>query len=204
MKKLLIVEDHELTRAGLELLFFENKKFKIVKFLDHGQAVIPFLTTSQLNVDIVILDLDLPDMNGVSLLAELIDKNDMTVLVLTGQQETKAIQLALDLGASAVVSKADDTKHLIEGLIKVNIGQIYKSPTIEQSLKINIKSKISLSPRQMSILHFLAIGETNKEIGYKLGIAAPTVSFHLSELRTKLNVANNKKIVAKAHALGLL
>ena len=63
---------------------------------------------------------------------------------------------------------------------------------------------VALSSRQMAILHYLAQGESNKEIAYRLAIAQPTVSFHIAELRRKLDVPNNRKIVERAQELKLL
>jgi DNA-binding NarL/FixJ family response regulator len=63
---------------------------------------------------------------------------------------------------------------------------------------------VALSSRQMAILHYLAQGESNKEISYRLAIAQPTVSFHIAELRRKLDVPNNRKIVERAQELNLL
>ena len=61
-----------------------------------------------------------------------------------------------------------------------------------------------VATRQMAILHYLAQGESNKEISYRLSIAQPTVSFHIAELRRKLDVTNNRKIVERAMELNLL
>ena len=202
MQKILIVEDHELTRAGLKLLLSQNPQAFEIEFLDCGAAVMPFLNST--DVDIIILDLDLPDMNGSDLLAELIGVHDITVMVLTGRRDPKEFEFIRKMGTRAVVSKADDSKYIIEGLIEISHGQTYLSPTVKKALGTYQQPDINLSPRQMAILHYLGIGETNKEIGYKLGIAAPTVSFHLAELRQKLSVDNNKRIVPKARSLKLL
>lgn len=201
MQKILVVEDHELTRAGLRLVLSQHAQFIKLDFLDCGAAVIPYLKTT--DVDIVVLDLDLPDMNGSDLLAELVGVHDVTVMVLTGRSAAKEFDFVLKMGARAIVSKADDSETIITGLIKVGRGESYLSPTVQKALGDYQMPDVSLSPRQMAILHYLVAGETNKEIGYKLGIASPTVSFHMAELRHKLDVDNNKRIIPKARSLGL-
>lgn len=202
MQKILVVEDHELTRAGLRLLLSQHTQSFEIEFLDCGAAVMPYLKST--DVDIIILDLDLPDMNGSSLLAELIGVHDITVMVLTGRHDPKEFEFVRKMGARAIVSKGDDSQYIIEGLIEISKGHTYFSPVVEKALGRCEQPSVNLSPRQMAILHYLGIGETNKEIGYKLGIAAPTVSFHMAELRQKLSVDNNKRIVPKARSLKLL
>lgn len=201
MQKVLVVEDHELTRAGLRLVLSQHPEIIQLNFLDCGAAVIPYLKTTE--VDIVVLDLDLPDMNGSDLLAELVGVHDITVIILTGRNAAKEFAFALKMGARAIVSKSDDSETIITGLMKVSRGESYLSPTVQKALGDYQTPDVSLSPRQMAILHYLVAGETNKEIGYKLGIAPPTVSFHMTELRQKLDVDNNKRIVPKARSLGL-
>jgi two-component system nitrate/nitrite response regulator NarL len=75
---------------------------------------------------------------------------------------------------------------------------------MEEALGKYSAAPVTLSSRQMAILHYLAQGESNKEISYRLSIAQPTVSFHIAELRRKLDVPNNRKIVERAQELKLL
>lgn len=200
--KLLIVEDHEIMRAGLRLILSQHPQYVITEFLDCGATVMPFVNST--DVDIIILDLDLPDMSGTSLLAELVGVHDQTVMILTGRRNPKEFNFALKMGARALVSKADDSHTIIDGLAAIAKGNTYVSPLVERYIGELKQPKIKLSPRQMAILHFLIMGETNKEIGYRLGIAAPTVSFHLAELRRKIGTKNNKLIIAKAQELDLI
>jgi len=200
--KLLIVEDHALTRAGLRLVLSQYPQYEITQVLDRGAPVMPLVNSE--DIDIVILDLDLPDMNGANLLAELVGVHDITVMVLTGRQDAKEFNFVFKMGARAVVSKADDTACIISALDAISEGLIYTSPNVERALSKAARPAATLSPRQMAILHYLSMGESNKEIGYRLGIAAPTVSFHMAELRRKLAAKNNKSILIKARKLELI
>ena len=83
-------------------------------------------------------------------------------------------------------------------------GDSYYSLDVQKLMNEQQPQAIDLTPRQMAILHFIAEGESNKEIGYRLRIAAPTVSFHLREIREKLDVPSNKKIIEKARELKLV
>ena len=199
---ILIVDDHELTQSGLRLLLSQHEAYSIGGRLHNGASVLSFVRAEA--VDVIILDLNLPDMNGISLLAELVGTQDMTVVILTGEDSPKDYYTALEMGARAVVSKSDASDYILTALKKSLKGETYCSPSIEKSLGLYVKPATQLSPRQMAILHYLAEGETSKEIGYRLGITAPTVSFHLNELRKKLDVKSNNEVVSQAKILGLL
>ncbi len=200
--RILHVDDHELTRAGCALLLSRLDRYEIVGTLDKGTGVLDFILTEE--IDIVILDLVLPDMNGMSLLAELIGIHDMTVMILTGQDDPKDFSFALKMGVRAIVRKSDPAEEIVDALDKVRKGESFLSTTVREQLDSFSTPNIQLSPRQSAILHYLAIGETNKEIGCKLGIAMPTVSFHLAEIRKKLGVSNNKKITQAAIDSGIV
>jgi two-component system nitrate/nitrite response regulator NarL len=128
----------------------------------------------------------------------------MTVIILTGESQYGEVDYALKLGARAVVSKADPPEEIIAACEAALAGDIYVSPHMKAALGKYRQPPVTLSSRQMAILHYLAQGESNKEIAYRLAIAQPTVSFHIAELRRKLDVTHNRKIVERAYELNLL
>ena len=199
--RLLIVDDHELTHAGLRLVL-EPSEFEIVGHLKTAVEVRPFLATEA--VDIVLLDLGLPDEDGLALLAELVTTMDTSVLVISGSENANDFSAALRLGARAVISKSDKSTTVRSALDSVRRGETFVSEYVQTLIAQRPPTDVSLSPRQMAILHFLARGETNKEIGYRLSIAPPTVSFHLREIREKLGVDNNRKITDAARQRGVI
>ena len=200
--RILIVDDHPVTQSGLRLLFAGHERFVVVGGLDRGATVGAFVQSQP--VDIVILDLNLPDVRGVNVLAEIVGSRDMTVIILTGESHYGEIDYALKLGARGVVGKGDPPDQIIAACDAAVAGDVYVSPAMAEALGKYRQPPVSLSSRQMAILHYLAQGESNKEIAYRLSIAQPTVSFHIAELRRKLDVANNRKIVDRAQELGLL
>ena len=129
---------------------------------------------------------------------------DATVIVLSGTGRARDFNLALGAGARAVLGKADSPDELILALRKARDGERHISTSIQAMLDSHEMPDITLSPRQLAILSMLSAGESNKEIGYKLGIAAPTVSFHLAELRTRVSADSNLKIIIRARELGLI
>ncbi len=200
-QSVLIVDDHDLTHSGLRLILNAGR-FKVAGALKTGAEVLPFVESVQ--VDVVLLDLELPDLSGLSILAELVAVHDATVVVLSGSDDAMAYKTAMKLGARAVVSKRDVSASILSALESATDGAEYYSRYVETLISINETQSVVLSPRQMAILHFIDRGETNKEIGYRLRIAPPTVSFHLREIRQKLNVENNKKILQRAREIGLI
>lgn len=200
--KVLIVDDHRITQSGLQLLFASHERFAVVGALDRGAMVNAFVQSQP--VDLVILDLNMPDVRGINILAEIVGSRDMTVIILTGETLLTEIDYALKLGARAVVGKSDSPDQIIAACDAALAGDIYISPDMRAALGKFHQPPVTLSSRQMAILHYLAQGETNKEIAYRLAIAQPTVSFHIAELRRKLDVTHNRKIVERAHELNLL
>jgi two-component system nitrate/nitrite response regulator NarL len=200
--KILIVDDHPITQGGLRMLFAGHGHFEIVGALDHASTVSAFVQSQP--VDIVILDLNMPDVRGVNILAEIVGSRDMTVIILTGESQFGEIDYALKLGARGVVSKADPPREIIAACDAALAGEVYLSPRMRDGMIQLSEVPVALSSRQMAILHYLAQGESNKEISYRLAIAQPTVSFHIAELRRKLDVPNNRKIVERAQELNLL
>jgi DNA-binding NarL/FixJ family response regulator len=200
--KVLIVDDHPLTHGGLRLLFLQHPQFEVVGAVDRCEITTAFIKVQR--VDIVLLDLNMPQMRGIDILAEIVGSHDMTVIILTGQSQFGEIDYALKLGARGVVSKSDPPEDIIAACEAALAGDVYISASMREGLSQMEARPISLSSRQMAILHYLAQGETNKEISYRLAIAQPTVSFHIGELRRKLDVPSNRKIVERAQALKLI
>lgn len=199
---ILIVDDHPIVQSGLRLLFSPYDRFRVVGTLDRGATVNAFLQSEP--VDLVILDLNMPDARGVNVLADIVGARDMTVIILTGETHRAEIDYALRLGARAVVSKADPPSEIIAACDAALAGDIYIAPRMKDALGQEPAQAVSLSSRQAAILHYLSQGQSSKEISYRLTIAQPTVSFHIAELRRKLDVTSNLKIIERAQELGLL
>lgn len=201
-RSILLVDDHELTRAGCRLLLARLDNFEITAELDAGGGVIK--QVSENRPDLLILDIHLPDMNGMSLLAELVDVHQIRVLILTGQDDPRDFAFALRMGARGIVRKNDPSSVIIDAIQTLDRGETYISDSVSGMLAEMGEPSVELSPRQAAILHYLSVGETNKEIAYKLRIAMPTVSFHIAEMRRKLGVVSNKLILNAARSARLI
>jgi len=175
---------------------------EILANFTHARVALEWLEGNA--VDIVILDLDLPDIAGPAMLVEMLGAGHRKVIVLTGANSGQVLKTCVDLGALGVVSKADPAECALEAIEAAAEGRSYISPTAARLIGGQADPAIQLPPRQLSILHLVAEGLSNKEIGYRLGIAAPTVSFHLAELRRRLGAESNRQLVNRALSAGLL
>ena len=108
------------------------------------------------------------------------------------------------MGAKGIVQKVDPPAELLAALRAALQQGTYLSSSVASRVETGATSPIALSPRQETILRFLAQGESNKEISYKLGLATPTISFHIGEIRRKLGVRTSRQIVEAARKAGLL
>lgn len=175
---------------------------EIVANFTRGAAALAWLQENA--ADLVILDLDLPDLAGPAMLVEVLGAGHRKVVVLTGANSGLVLKTCIDLGALAVVSKADPADCALDAIAAAAEGRSYVSPTAQRLIAELALPAIQLPARQLSILHLVAEGLSNKEIGYRLGIAAPTVSFHLAELRRRLGAESNRQLVNRALSAGLL
>lgn len=198
----LIVDDHELASEGIKLTLASHPGFNVVDVCHRAADVLERVRASE--ADVVLLDLNLPDRNGLDVLIELVALDFSPVLILTGEMNATDFYTALKTGAKGIISKLDSAYCVVEGILHMQQGLRYLSPKVTDLLGEVEPPEISLSPRQAAILHLMAAGETNKEISYRLGISPTTVSFHLREMRFKLGVRGNKKILNRASELGLL
>jgi len=102
------------------------------------------------------------------------------------------------------VQKADPPDELVRALKSARAGERFLSSGIAVRTEMTAPGTVALSPRQETILRYLAQGENNKEISYKPGLATPTISFYLGEIRRKLGAKNNRQIVDAARSASLI
>src|SRR3546814_11381319 len=125
----------------------------------------------------------------------------MTVIILTGETRHAEVDCALKLGARAVVSKSDPPEAILAACDAALAGEVYVSPQMVEALGKYRQPPVALSTRQMAILHYLAHGERNKEIAYRLSIAHPTASFHIAALCPHLEVSTQPQNLPRSHDL---
>ena len=204
MIKLLIADNHPITRKGLEVLFSASPNIKIVGSVENGEAVLDFIKKNP--VDILLTEADLPKLNGLTILRHLKNEYpDVKTIIFSGQPEEVYAINAIRAGASGYISKTVNVITINEAIIKVNDGGIHLSNELTQQLAFgNRVGKSSgtfykkLSTREAEVLKLLTIGKKNKEISKELDINEKTVSTYKARLMRKLKVTNLVDLVNQA------
>lgn len=205
MIKVLIVDDHELLRAGLELIFETAADIEVVGTAADGQDGLE--KTRALKPNLVLTDIRMPKLDGIALIKQLhIETPNLPVVVLTTFDDQKPIQQAMQLGAKGFLLKdadKDTILNVIRGAIK---GETFIEPRIAgKAFTVSSpESEIDLSPREHQILTEVAEGYHSKEIAADIGVSERTVKSHLTSIYNKLGVFSRAEAVAKALQLGLI
>tara|TARA_R110001583_G_scaffold167576_1_gene320395 strand:+ start:1395 stop:2042 length:648 start_codon:yes stop_codon:yes gene_type:complete len=203
MIKLLIADNHPIVRKGLELLFSSSSNIQIMASVDNGEAVIDFI--KKVPVDIILTEIDLPKLNGLTLLRIL--KNnypDIKTIIFSGQPEEVYAINAIKAGASGYISKTVNIISINEAILKVNEGGIYLSDAINQQINLGKKVNKSgsyykkLSTREAEVLRLLCVGKKNKEVAKELNVNEKTISTYKARLMRKLKVTNLVDLVNQA------
>lgn len=209
-RKLLVVDDHEVVREGLVAMLAGKPAFEVVGAASDGRTAME--QARRTLPDIVLLDLRLPDIDGIELCRKLRKGFPSTaVVVLSTYLSEGTVRAALEAGASAYVTKAAGLPELSRALSRVAASgpqvSAGSAPEIVQHLHRLVSSRIEgtqPTPQQAKVLDLAAQGLTNKAIGAQLYLSESTVRFHLQKLKTKLGARNKTELIAKAIRSGLI
>ena len=194
--RILIVDDHAILRMGLASLLNAKRDFEVVGDAANGKSGIR--KALKLKPDVVIMDLQMPAMDGVETTKLLLAQDpEAKVLVLTTFAISDGIASALDAGAKGAVLKNCDFDDLAAAIRAVSAGQRYVSPEIARLFSAD-PPIAPLSPRQAEILAAFVRGLTNPEIASFLGVSLDMVKEHSTALFQKLGVSNRTEAVAIA------
>ncbi|HRN40732.1 MAG: response regulator transcription factor [Flavobacteriales bacterium] len=202
--KILIADDHTIIRNGLKLMLDKNSKFKIVGDVNSGSAAIDFIEKNSNQVDIVLMDIDMPGMNGIEATKILTSKHPhIKVLALTMHKEEKFINDMINAGALSYILKETDIPELVQAIENTALGKKYYSNEVSMSLinalmKKGTDNGHDLSKRELDVLKLIASGMTNKEAGEKLFISARTVESHRRNILDKLDFKNTSEMIRYA------
>jgi len=203
--RMIIVDDHSLMRGGLRKLLELEPEFIVIGEAGTGEEALAL--TRQLAPDVVLLDINLPTLNGLEVTARLrAEGNRAAVIVLTAYDQTEQVFHAMRAGAAAYCPKGIDPERLFDVIRKVATGayvidgRVYTARGVKEWLDRQREAlsgagtpedgerHVPLSPREMEILRHLTRGLHNKAIAQALGISHQTVRNHITSILTKLNV----------------
>lgn len=206
MIKLLIVDHHPIIRKGFELLFVTSTNVQVVGVLDDGEAIFDFLRRN--SVDIILMELDLPKLNGITALRRLkSDYPNIKPVVFSAQPEEVYAISSIKAGAMGYIPKTANVLTIKEAIQKVSQGEIYLSLDLAHSMALGKKVNRAgahykkLSMREVEVLKLLSVGKKNKEVAEELDINEKTVSTYKARLMKKLNVSNLVDLINQAKLL---
>ena len=204
--RILVADDHAIFRDGLRKLLGADDSISIVGEAQNGVECIKLLT--KLKPDVLLLDLRMPDKDGLAVLEEVnFDNLPTRVVVLTAAEDDGDVVRAMRLGARGVVLKQSATDLLVRSIQRVHAGEIWLDNLMTaEVMKAFSKSSESgprrekplLSEREKEIVQHVAQGFRNKEIGEKLFISEQTVKNHLHNIFDKLGVSDRLELALHA------
>jgi DNA-binding NarL/FixJ family response regulator len=203
--RVLLVDDHELLRAGLRSRLEHESGIEVVGEAESGERAV--VLARALQPDLVLLDLLLPRRNGFEAIPEILDvAPDARVIVVSSQTAASSVRRALTAGAAGYLPKRASDRELVEAIQQVSAGSRYVDPELGAALVVDgVASALDdLSERERDVLQLLALGYTNQEIGKKLYISVRTVDTHRAHIMRKLRLETRAELVLFALAHGLI
>ena len=209
MIKIMIVDDHPIVRSGLKNIISDESDMQIVCEASSGKQVEKLVRENDL--DIIILDISLPDISGFEILTRL--RNlfpDIPVLILSIMSEDLYASKTLKAGASGFINKESAPEELIIAIRKIISGNQYISPLFAEKIALDVKGKLlkaphdRLSSREFQVLTFIASGKPLSEIANNLSLNIKTVSTYRTRILEKMNVKSNADLVKYCINQGLL
>lgn len=194
--KIMIVDDHSMVREGLKNLLELEENIEVIEQAENGIDCLEKL--EKVSPDVLLLDINMPSMDGLEVLSNLKKKNsEVKVLLLTAHNESEYLVKAVELGIHGYVLKDAPSSVLVEAINSIYQGETFIQPSLGSILNDKIKEKEqdqakidSLTKRELEVLKLLSVGMYNKEIGEKLKITERTIKNHVSNIFKKIGVSD--------------
>ena len=204
--KLLIVDDHAIVREGLAaMLRLTAPDTEVLQAQDGSEG--KALAEAHPDLDAVFLDLEMPGVDGMTVIADLGRlRPDLPVIVLSSSENPRDVRRALGLGALGYVPKSAAPQTLLSALRLVLAGDVYVPPLVLQAPVASGGAGVrgALTERQLDVLRQLSAGRSNKDIARSLGLSDKTVKAHVTAVFKALDVVNRTEAASAARRAGLL
>ncbi|MDO7597220.1 MAG: response regulator transcription factor [Pseudomonadota bacterium] len=204
----LLVDDHELVRAGFRRLLEDGDKLVVVAEAGSGeQAVQDYM---KYHPDVVVMDISMPGIGGIGAIERIIARSpEARILVLSVHEDGVFTSRALQAGAKGFIPKRSAPEEMIKAVEQVAQGKIFIDPEIAQLIalqKVTGSESIidTLSQREFEVFSLLAEGKTVNDIADILNLSPKTVGTHHTNVKQKLNVSNSAELARLAIRSGIL
>ncbi|MBN2590233.1 MAG: response regulator transcription factor [Sedimentisphaerales bacterium] len=204
--KVLIADDHSIVREGLKSLIDKQKSMQVVGEAEDGQKAIDL--TRELSPDIVIMDISMPNLNGIEATREILrHKPQIKIIILSMYTDKHIVKESLEAGAQGYILKSNLLDELLNAIKAIKANERYLSPRITGivvedyiNLKANGKTKkqIELTSRERHIIQLIAEGKTIKEIARTINISPKTADANRRQIMNKLNIFNTAELTKYA------
>ena len=211
--RLLLVDDHEVVRSGLRMLLDSEQDVQIVG--EAGTAEEALRAVQELEPDVVLMDIGLPDLSGIEAAARIREiRPQVAVVALTIHEDKEYFFRMLDAGASGYVPKRAAPEELLTAIRAAAKGEVYLYPSLATLLVKDYMGQDpddrearmlnGLTERELEVLGHLADGASNSEIGDTLQISPKTVARHRENIMRKLNLHSRTELVKYAIRKGII
>ena len=212
MMKVLLADDHALFREGVRMVLesLANETVEALEAADFNQALA--VVRAEPAIDIALVDLSMPGMDGFSAIGAIRRANpDIYLVVVSASEDPQAVRRALDSGAHGYICKSAGSASMMKGIRSVLEGDTFVSPhisvpdTLVQSAQDFDAERLRglLTPRQRDVLAMLRQGKSNKEIARDLSLAEITVKLHVTAILRSLGCENRTQAAILAAKIGL-
>jgi NarL family two-component system response regulator LiaR len=203
---ILIVDDHSVVRQGLKMFLGLDPELKVIGEAANGSQAVEL--AKKLKPDVVLMDLMMPVMDGVTATQEIRHKlPDIEVIALTSVLEDASVIGAVRAGAIGYLLKDTQADELCRAIKAAAAGQVQLSPQAAARLVREVRAPESpetLTEREIDVLRLLATGKANKEIALALHVSVTTVKTHVSNILMKLGVSSRTQAALHAVRIGLV
>lgn len=195
--RVLIVDDHAVVRRGLQTFFATEPGIEVVGEAGNGLEAVA--KTEQLQPDVVLMDLVMPEMDGIAATAEIKKRvRDVEVIALTSFIEDEKVFAALKAGATGYLLKDADPDDVVRAIRAAHAGEVQLDPRVARRLMQEFaappppppEDPDALTEREIEVLRLIAMGYSNKEIGDHLVVSPATAKTHVSNILSKLGLTS--------------
>jgi len=203
--RILMADDHPVVRAGIRGMLETQDEFQVIAEAENGREA--FEQIAELKPDVVLMDLRMPEMDGVEAIGRIKEKYpDINILVLTTYDTDADIVRAVEAGATGYLLKDAPREELFRAVRATAKGETVLAPVVAARLmgKVRDHGEQALSAREIDVLLLVARGASNQDVAEKLHVSTATVKSHLIQIYQKLGVSDRTAAVTTAIERGII